>query len=255
MGLRFQSYNSDEQAGGDIAEATEQECLNVVSIRNARWDHVATFPGCKGVHIIRDPRDVLISGYFSHLKTHPVLSSEMAAERALLQSLNKEEGLIKSMDGINGRTLDEMGEWNYDENSDIVEMRLETMSGQPQESLRRILAHGKWISEEPREGDDPLVLRFMGLVNQAWRRSRGVSLFHCRLSRMSEGAFNRLDRWVGFERLSGGRKPGQINENSHYRKGVSGDWVNNFTPEVKAAFKKRFGDLVSRLGYEQDESW
>ena len=25
----------------------------------------------RGIHLIRDPRDIVVSGYFSHLKTHP----------------------------------------------------------------------------------------------------------------------------------------------------------------------------------------
>jgi hypothetical protein len=52
-----------------------------------------------------------------------------------------------------------------------------------------------------------------------------------------------------------GRRAGEENVQSHYRKGVAGDWINHFTPEHVEAFKERFGDLVQRLGYETEDDW
>lgn len=43
---------------------------------------------------------------------------------------------------------------------------------------------------------------------------------------------------------------------SSYRKGVSGEWRNEFTPELIQAFKKADDEnFLVRLGYEQDENW
>lgn len=67
----------------------------------------------------------------------------------------------------------------------------------------------------------------------------------------------RLVENASFEKITG-RKRGQEsldNRQMHYRKGVWGDWVNHFTPELKAQFKERYGDLVARLGYERDVDW
>jgi hypothetical protein len=36
---------------------------------------------------------------------------------------------------------------------------------------------------------------------------------------------------------------------SHYRKGVSGDWRNYFTPRVQSHLDKVTGGLVAALGY------
>jgi hypothetical protein len=52
-----------------------------------------------------------------------------------------------------------------------------------------------------------------------------------------------------FEAKTKGRRAGTEDTASHYRKGVAGDWVNHFTPEVAAAFEERFGDLPQKLGY------
>lgn len=40
-----------------------------------------------------------------------------------------------------------------------------------------------------------------------------------------------------------------------FRKGQAGDWRNHFTEAHKQAFKESTGDLLVRLGYEQDDDW
>ncbi|OAG26998.1 sulfotransferase family protein [Thermodesulfatator autotrophicus] len=52
-----------------------------------------------------------------------------------------------------------------------------------------------------------------------------------------------------------GRKRGQANKKSFYRKGVSGDWKNHFSKEEKEVFKKMAGDLLIKLKYEKDYNW
>lgn len=56
-----------------------------------------------------------------------------------------------------------------------------------------------------------------------------------------------------FAKMSGSdRKPGDVDEMNHYRKGVPGDWRNYFTDRHVKAFRQRYGDLVERLGYPPD---
>ncbi|MCA9937737.1 MAG: sulfotransferase domain-containing protein [Anaerolineales bacterium] len=40
-----------------------------------------------------------------------------------------------------------------------------------------------------------------------------------------------------------------------YRKGISGDWQNCFTPDLVANFKSQIGEFLITLGYEPDLSW
>jgi hypothetical protein len=40
-----------------------------------------------------------------------------------------------------------------------------------------------------------------------------------------------------------------------FRKGKPGNWQEHFTPANKALFKEAAGDLLLRLGYEQDNDW
>lgn len=65
-----------------------------------------------------------------------------------------------------------------------------------------------------------------------------------------------------FERLTVGnrfwksaRKPGQDDPNSHYRKGVVGDWKNHFTNAHIEKFKQLVGAQLIDLGYEEDLHW
>jgi hypothetical protein len=56
-------------------------------------------------------------------------------------------------------------------------------------------------------------------------------------------------------RFYAGRERGQEDRRRFYRKGIAGDWKNHFTAEDKALFKDIAGDLLIRLGYEQNLSW
>jgi len=58
-----------------------------------------------------------------------------------------------------------------------------------------------------------------------------------------------------FESLSEGRKRGEENISAHTRKGIAGDWRNYFTPKIKKEFKRRYGDLLIRSGYEKNGDW
>lgn len=59
---------------------------------------------------------------------------------------------------------------------------------------------------------------------------------------------NALHRF-SFEHMSRGRKPGQEDVASHYRRGEAGEWRNPLNDERLEALRARTDDLVARLGY------
>ena len=74
---------------------------------------VSKLPPYRGTHIVRDPRDVIVSGYFYH-KWAP--ERWCAVERAYdgmsyrdrLKNLSKEDGLIFEIDHVGHETLSDM---------------------------------------------------------------------------------------------------------------------------------------------------
>lgn len=60
---------------------------------------------------------------------------------------------------------------------------------------------------------------------------------------------------ASFEKLSKGRKRGEEDSASFFRKGVAGDWKNVFTEGDRAVFKEQAGDALVELGYEDDHGW
>jgi sulfotransferase family protein len=69
------------------------------------------------------------------------------------------------------------------------------------------------------------------------------------------GATEKLAGRHAFTNYSGGRKPGQEDTKSHYRKGVRGDWRQYFTPRVTERFKALYNDLLLAGGYEATPDW
>jgi hypothetical protein len=61
-----------------------------------------------------------------------------------------------------------------------------------------------------------------------------------------------LDRQVAIEKVIQAIDP---KRSPTFRKGVVGDWRNHFTDEHKRLFKETVGDLLIRLGYENNNDW
>ena len=65
----------------------------------------------------------------------------------------------------------------------------------------------------------------------------------------SEKSVTRCVEAASFERLSKGRKRGEEDPSSFFRKGVAGDWKQVLTQEERETFDREAGELLARLGY------
>ena len=54
---------------------------------------------------------------------------------------------------------------------------------------------------------------------------------------------------ASFEKLSKGRKRGEEDPSSFFRKGVAGDWKHVFTQGEREIFDNEAGELLVTLGY------
>jgi hypothetical protein len=221
---------------------------DLVSCITADMEQVGLVSAERGFHVIRDPRDLIVSAYFSHRNSHPVDGvPHLEEHRERLQAASKEDGLLLEMEFSAGALLD-MADWDYGR-PEILELKMERLTADPYATFLDIFEHLGLLSEE-----EPAEAR---ALLRAW-----TGRLRNRLSSRSHLGALRSPTPVSGETLLGivyaqrfaakakGRRAGEENAHSHYRKGIAGDWVNHFTPAHVEAFKDRFGNVVERLGYE-----
>jgi hypothetical protein len=175
----------------------------------------------KGSHLIRDPRDMIVSGYFYHLWTAESWANLPRAEfrgrsyKEYLNSLNVDEGLAQEIHRVNF-WVPHMADWDYS-NPRIYEMRYEDL-----------------IRDEQRHFAE--MFRHYGFTDTAVSKS-------CRIA----------ERY-SFKKMAGG-KPAQSDSKSHLRSGKAGDWRNHFKQSHKDLFKELYPGVLRTLGYEPNDDW
>lgn len=219
LGLQFGYVHNEESFGHHIGRHVENEGIDVLVFGNAQTSYLDDLPPYRGFHTVRDPRDIIVSAYFSHRNSHE-LQDWLEDHRQALLGCDKDEGLHLQMDfWLMEYMLNQMREWDYD-NERILELRWETLTGDPSRELRR-------------------AFEFVGLFDRG----------------LSSETFQELLAKHSFEAKSGGRSRGDGDAKSHYRRGVPGDWRNHFGPYHVQKFKSTYGDLVLDWGYENGGDW
>lgn len=243
-----------------LRRRAEEAGAQVVSCVTADREQLEVLAPERAFHVIRDPRDIIVSGYFSHRHSHPPdhpgpegwALPHMAQHRERLLSVPKEEGLVLEMDHARRGLLD-LAEWDYGR-PEVLELRLEDLAASPYEGFVRIFRHLELLRE-----DEPTVARELMSV---WLRR----LLNRLSTRRTLGRLRRPMPVTGeillgavyahrFEAKSKGRAAGTEDPGSHYRKGVAGDWLNHFTPAHVEVFEERFEGLLQKLGYESSSDW
>jgi LPS sulfotransferase NodH len=191
----------------------------------------AIYPEARVIHIVRDGRDQAVS--FIHQqgnraergRSHRLSPEELARSEAYRRNeLSEAEGGMFAE-----RTLRKAAEIWADRVGHAVEdgpalfgdryaqVRYEDLLERPDEEVARLF-------------------RFLGVD-------------------AGEKVVGRAVGAASFEKLSKGRKPGEEDPTSFYRKGVAGDWKNLFREQDKKIYKEEAGELLVRLGYERDQGW
>jgi hypothetical protein len=218
-GLRFTevpaSYGTDRPAPAPAGDA------DVVVYDRANDFHPEDLGGrpYRASHLIRDPRDVVVSGYHYHLRTDESWVHEPKERygglgyQAYLRGLDEHDGLMAEIERSSRSTVAEMGEWDYSR-PEILELRYEDAVGDEVGTFTRLF-------------------RFYGFSDAAVEKG--------------------LEIVEHFSR-SGEHGPAAADD-PHVRSGEPGEWRRYFAPDHVARFKQATGDLVVRLGYEGDPAW
>lgn len=259
VGLNMVTVIAPEQWAryGSLAELVRQERVDLLSLTNIAQHDYETLPPRRTVNVIRDPRDIVVSGYFSHRNTHGVHAlgvtwHELIDHRKRLLELDVPDGLLAEIE-FSGYFLDHMNTWDYHQ-PEVLELRMEDQIADQVAVWTQIFDHYRLLVPPKAVG---------GLIRTAAARWRLAALraepgkagLRGALPAFTLGrlprAYPRLavDHYT-FTRLSSSdRRPGEVDEMNHYRKGVPGDWRNHFEQRHRKAFRARYGDLAERLGY------
>lgn len=174
------------------------------------------------IFVMRDPRDILISWYFSAKFSHHK-NPFIKKYRKILKSMDHEEGIdyiIRNFFGKNSPLFNALHSW-YLNREDY-----------------------KYIK----------IFCFEDLIGPNKKNTFTRLLNHLEIGLKEMDLEGLLDKY-SFKSLSKGRNPGEENIKKHYRKGVQGDWENYFSENHKALFKELHGRLLIDLKYEKNWDW
>lgn len=169
----------------------------------------------RGSHLVRDPRDLVVSGYEYHLVTKEAWTQRPdpayggLSYQAHLHSLNEHDGVMAEIGWLAGGTAEAMARWDYDQ-PEFLELRYEDAFANEQATFEKLF---RWYGVD----EEALAL-----------------------------ALETVDR-VSLKR--GGALP------NHARSGRPGEWRSRLAPDHIDRFKELTGDLVVRLGYETGPEW
>jgi hypothetical protein len=253
-GHNFSDITSPIVFGRNMQEIVDKNKISFLSYSNARKGKVDELSDFKGVHLIRDPRDIIVSAYFSHMYSHSTRSwKQLKAHRDILRRSSKEDGLHAEID-FSARNIESIAEWDYQQ-TNVLEMTFEGLVRDPFPQLLKALRFLGLINHEP--PDKYTCISYSYYTGRCCLLVRSLLRIQTKVRRMTinQSELDWILRRNSFERKSRGRARGQEDTMSHYRKGVPGDWRNHFMPGHKDHFRESFGNLLVNLNYEKDNNW
>ena len=227
LNLKFAYADNPSMFENKLDWFVKENDVDFFSYTNADIRFVRAMDNFLGFHVIRDPRDIVVSAYFSHLYSHTTEGwSALLKHREKLEKASQAEGLFIEMEFRKGefRALDK---WDYSQKN-VLEIKMEDIMSSPYETTVEAFSHLKLVEETPSQGPKTKVFvnRLLGFIYKH-----------------------------RYSKLAKGRKQGEEDVKSHYRKGVAGDWTNYFNEEHCRYFEENYNDLLFKLGYENTSNW
>lgn len=121
----------------------------VVLNPNSNVHHVrALKPDERAFHLYRDPRDALVSGYWSWRNSHKNNHEELIETRKRIQELSVEDGLFLMLDKT--QMLHDLKDWAVGDYPNVLDVRYEDLLEKTPATLERIFDH---LGIEPEPGE------------------------------------------------------------------------------------------------------
>lgn len=184
------------------------------------------YPGYRAIHIVRDGRDVAVSGFFHVYRNRVVKGGDTG-------------GVVK--ENVEGVMRGEADRLFTDDHLRVRAESWNVVATSIDDRLRAEL------------GDRYLLIRYEDLL--ADRRAAVEGVFSFIGAAHPPDLVEEVIRRTSFETMSGGRSAGEMDLSSGRRKGTAGDWVNYFTPRDRALFSELAQPALERFGYEPDATW
>jgi hypothetical protein len=192
------------------------------------------YPEARIIHLIRDGRDQAIS------MTHHVWNH--ASDQGGIRTLTPEEIYKRDAYNANPEKVLQAGE------SIFAEARLRMAAEGWASRVSAAIEDGRTLF-----GDHYVEVRYEDLLEHPHEEMTELARFLGVETR--EEFIEQAVNSASFETLSKGRKRGQEDATSFFRKGVAGDWREFFTKRDREIYKEIAGDLLIQLGYEKDYDW
>ncbi|MCB6179836.1 sulfotransferase domain-containing protein [Rhodobacter sp. Har01] len=204
LGLRYQKVNSEQPKPASRMVLSMHGKLDLPRLGRYR-----------GVHVMRDPRDMIVSGYHYHKWTHEDWvhrpDETGTSYQQKLNHADKRAGLFMEIDHFIFYYRDTLERWNLDD-PDILEVSYDSLMGPDRAAeYARIFAH-------------------LGLTGR--HHALAVDLM-----RLFEAGSRT------------GRKAGAVAQKSHLRSGKSGQWQAELEPDHIAYIERELGPVLRKFGY------
>ncbi len=239
LGLRFAEVHNAGQFDGDLVAFVEREGIDFLAYTNAcrHWTQALEDTkrfSLRGIHVIRDPRDLVVSGYFSSLHSHPTEGwPELIEHREKLAALPKDEGLLLELEWER-HVLEHIATWRYDQ-PNVYELTMEALFADQFGSFLDAFTHLGLI-----DADDRAAFR----TSETPPSQPAISMDGPRRGLISAAGLAHVAYQHSFA-VKTQRKPGQENVKSHLRKGTAGDWINHFDARHLAWFEANFPGFLA----------
>lgn len=255
MGFKKGNYNNPKMFDLDLKQTLLRDKIDFLLYRSVDYNYVKSLENFKGFHVVRDPRDIVVSAYFSHLHSHPLTKHwpQLVPHREKLQKVSKDEGIFLEME-FRRMPFEKMYDWNYCL-SNVLELKMEDLFKDSQKQFVKIFDFLGILDKSSRDPNIKLNPQIVKTINRTHFKSKGLVPMKLRRNKISETRLIEIVEENSFAKKAKGRKKGQENIKSHYRKGVSRDWENHLKPGHILFFKDNYNDLLLKLDYESNPNW